>query len=66
MEAMSELRAVLVSFGFDELKLRLDTVLEFLMKEDIFSLNDFEGGCVCHQPLNMFPGLLVFCMLCRP
>ena len=43
MDARSKLHDVLLSVGFDELKPRLGTVLDFLLAEEIFSLDDFEG-----------------------
>ena len=62
MEAKNKLHAVLVSAGFDEQKLRLDTVLEFLLAEEIFSLDDFEGAHIITITLNAG---FVCHMLCR-
>ena len=45
MDAKDKLRVVLVSVGFDAQKLRMDTVLHFLVEQEIFSLEDFEGAC---------------------
>ena len=44
MDARNSLRDVLFSVGFDPEKLRIDAVLDFLIEEEIFSLEDFEGG----------------------
>ena len=54
MEAKNKLHAVLVSVGFDEQKLRLDTVLEFLLAEEVFSLDDFEGAHNSHRSLKLW------------
>ena len=50
MLARRSLNEALVSVGFDALKLRMEVVLDFLLGEEIFSLDDFEGSthlCVC-------------------